>query len=200
MEITSPAYDTSRCKSPVMTVPIPEEFCPHIGRIIALWSAIERMNGAFVTAFYKATSTPSEKVDNGFRKRLAKARTLAETILPPPVFEYFAQIFDESLVAYRHRNLLAHGTISATGTPDGAALLVAEERISGRSITERYTLEAIEQVFYDFSHVAGKLFCLEMCPIVPDSDVAKLFSPPDARLLIDFCRSNHPFFSTQPAH
>lgn len=202
MMLTSPAYDFARCKMPVMSVPIHEDFCAHIGRIIGLWSAIERMHSNFLIALCNETSTPKDRLDSRFRKRLAKLRSLSETVLPRSIAKYFSEICDETLIVYRHRNLLAHGSLEATSNETGDTLLIAKGESRGTATNETYTVESIEQVFYDASHVAGKLFFLEMAAGAGEGAKDYLpgtqFSSQDIQRLVDFYRSNHPSFAKTP--
>ncbi|GJM01779.1 MAG: hypothetical protein DHS20C08_02800 [Rhodomicrobium sp.] len=157
MEIISPTYDRTRCKSPVFGVPIDAKFAPHIGQCILLWARIDDKFNIVLERLIRYDTTIV--YNRSFDKRLKAFKKNCQICLEQhkELEQLFNVLSDDLQRAVISRNLLAHGDLSFFMGGDGPLLMLRGE-YKHKAIERSFTYAEIEQLFFDFSHIAGRLF------------------------------------------
>lgn len=165
MELTSLNYDKTRCKSPIFSVPLHESFAPHIAHCLLLWGRSEIMLRRILSVMVELTD--SEKPHISMQKQIS-----AFLNLTPVCFEGHDELIEHLITMGKDireksvaRNLLAHGDMVAN-MPGNTITLTGRHR--GKDIQQEFTTQDVEQLFYDISHIAGRLLYLSHPKLIRD--------------------------------
>ena len=168
MEIISPSYNTARCKSPVLGIPIDSKFAPHIGHCILLWARIDMMFNQLLDGLKR--DDDEMKFPRRFNKKLQLFNNLIlANFQEHKELEELLYVLSADLDrAVINRNLIAHGSLVFSVSEDPKLLLTGEYK--QKEIKRSYSYTEVEQLFYDFSHIAGRLFHLTQPVLLRDDE------------------------------
>lgn len=171
---------------------IPAVFPAEIGKITFAWSFFETAFEGALEALGAANSVPEDKWRGwSFRRR----RTMFWELLNksfadcPTVLTCGETIATHGARLYLKRNLIVHGKLEMELINEGGVQLVklrCTGRQNRRPVTESFTADQLDNLFYEIAHLMGHLNCLLT------GDVG-LPTSPERQKLEAFLKTNHPF-------
>lgn len=188
--ITSRVFDRTKVASPHVVPMLPENFFPVIGQIIVVWGTIEEHFNALLQALRNKSVAELENSHSSFKKRAKEFKKLSSQCFCdfPAVLAVFTSLAEDAARLVHDRNLIAHGELSCSNQNGGQ--LIAKGKING-TITERaYGIRELDQVFYDLSHLGGKLFSIRIATAT--GGFYTPFPKHEKAALLDFLQSNLP--------
>jgi len=190
--------DTWKMKAPFTTLTLPPQFLPAIGRVATGWGFFETIFENLLIAFQKAHGVTDENWRGlNFRRRRTLFRERMNQVLTacPTAIRHLESVLDDIEPLYRKRNLAVHGrmsmhvrTFTHDGKPSGEVKLVCEGRYRGVEIREDFTLDELDDLYYEIGHLNGRLNAVGM------GDLGLPPSSPETRTLRAFLSSNHPTY------
>ena len=197
-------YDPAKARTPFTPFMIPDAFVPYLAQVAVLWGAFENDFEAFLQALFSANKTEpkgwrfwSFEQKNGFFLDQSRALFVSH----PTALEHLTRISTDATPLQIKRNVLLHGHIWLKIITDEAAnptvSLEATGRRKGRIIVENFTLDVLENLYFDLCHLNGRV--TEFRRVDPDKSFPDVASP-DRRFLLDFLFANHPAHSKPPTH
>jgi len=192
------SYDKKKAKLPIAVPPLPDDFCPWIGKLMLAWSELERLLDGLLVALAKHNGTPDPNDINGmnFRRRKKLCKDLLKAApLTPATVAAIKLILNDAADLHWRRNFIAHGKLTARlsvinpGT-DAIAIestLSVTSRHNGKNVTLTYKVAEVEDLFYKIAHAGGRLKQIS----TPGAVVPGLASS-DISTLQAFLLTNHP--------
>lgn len=195
------SYNKTRAPRPFRAVPIPDIFCPWIGKIAITWSFFENSFDNYIVALTRANGGPPEQewARHNFKKRNSLFRRLSKSVFEKSPFlsEKLLSISSDAKEAQWQRNFLLHGKLHCVlkavhndpllSDLHIEATLFANSRHNGKDTTISFDELGLENLFYSIAHISGRLE--EMS--TPEAELKGLASN-DKYLLRDFLIANHP--------
>lgn len=195
------SYDEVRAPKPFRAVPIPDIFCPWIGKIAVTWSFFENAFDNYLLALTRANGGPPERewARQNFKKRNQLFRILCQSVFSghPAVIEKLCSVSIDAKEVQWQRNFILHGKMHSVleavhKRSDLAdlhieATLFSRSRHDGKDMTISFDERGLEDLFYKIAHVSGRLEELSML----DANLQGLTSDDKSRLR-DFLAANHP--------
>jgi hypothetical protein len=195
------SYDKKRAPTPFRAVPIPDIFCPWIGKIAVTWSFFENAFDNYIIALAKSNGGPPEIewARQNFRKRNSLFRKLCRSVFAdrPVLTERLCSISTDAKNVQWQRNFILHGKLRSTlravhKNPQLSdlrieATLFARSHHNRQDTTLSFDEKGLEDLFYKIAHVSGRLE--EMATL--DAEPVGLTSDEKSRLR-DFLVANHP--------
>lgn len=160
------------CKSPIISIPLGQDFATYIGHCMLLWGDIEKKFNHLLQTMLISVGT--ELTHSSFSKRLNAFRAAIY-----PCFGKHNMLtemlrlleFDLRLIAPK-RNAIAHGEVSFSNE-NGGTLVITNGK-NERRYEQRYTLPDLRQFFYDVSHIGGRLTSLVPPYVFLDNMITQL--------------------------
>ena len=186
-----------KLRRPSTFVTLPPEFLSYLGQIAVLWGMFETSFEELLEALLKA-NVYDEKRWQGFsfeqKVELFKRELKKLFWCYPRISLYISQIINDAKSLQAKRNLLLHGNLiieiktkdDVYQPPDIA--IVAVGRRKKQKIVERFTLEVIENLFFDLCHLGGRM--AEFAH--PSEKFVPHVAWQDRCFLLDFLKNNHP--------
>src|SRR5258708_4667818 len=164
--------DTWKLKLPSVYIALPSEFLNHVGGIVIAWGMFEKSFEDLLAAMiaesgnvYKGWQFFSFEQKRGIFELEAK---LCFSQCPVILASLFALMEDTKPLQIK-RNVLVHGTI-VLKIEAAIPLLMATGRHKGQEVTETFTKDSIDDLYYEILHAAGRMHQFvnpDLSPFVP---------------------------------
>lgn len=190
--IESFSYDIAKgARSPIASVPLPQEFFPYLGQISVCWGAFENDFDNFIQAMLNSANRTLES-DWRFRALRVRVRKFNELVDDcfsdkAGVRGILKEISHDTIFLQRKRNVLLHGKIHIH-LYGGKAKLVAQDRKG----VYKFSHDDIIKLFYDISCLWGRIVIICMNP--GDSQKWPPITCEEKDFFTKWVRKNHPSF------
>ncbi len=183
--------------------PIPWEFYPIIGQITAVWGSFEvRLDlviGWLIKETGKTLNHDPTRLNFRKRKELCKDLILLRFGASPAIPKFLTDVLSDAADLHWRRNLIVHGAISMVcefvnvAPPRLRFMLRAEGRHNGKNLSQDYSFDNLENLYYKIAHLHGRL------DFVVGREVDNpLLSSQDRQTLREFAENNLPSLPTPP--
>jgi hypothetical protein len=163
--------DTWKLKLPSVYIALPPEFLNHVGGIVIAWGMFEKSFEDFLSAMI----AESGNVYKGwqFFSFEQKRGIFDETKLCfsqcPVILASLSALMEDTKPQQIKRNVLVHGTI-VLKIEAAIPSLMATGRHKGQEVTETFTKDSIDDLYYEIIHAAGRMHQFvnpDLNPFVP---------------------------------
>jgi hypothetical protein len=193
-------FDDNKVKKPTSNPAIPWEFSFIIGRIATTWRSFECLFDTFLASMLVASRYRPERdwTRMNFRKRRELFRDQVRKCFDDhqEIKRYLLKLCDDAGESYWKRNATIHWRIKfglqaktklKVGEPfEPECYLEMSSRHNGRDVMIRCNYQHLEGVFYDITHLHGRLNFIEENPVAKNP----MLSSHDISLLRGFFLSN----------
>jgi hypothetical protein len=151
--------DTWKLKLPSVYLALPAEFINHVGGIVIAWGMFDKAFEDFLTAILAHTGS----IYKGWQFfSFEQRRGIFETEFPlcfsnaPTVMTLLSALIADSYPLQIKRNVLVHGSITLQINPE-RPLLIAIGEHKKQPVTETFTTDQIDDLYYAILHLAGRM-------------------------------------------